>query len=647
MAKKVTPAKPQPVAVPLISSEPSQPAKWFPWLLFGLACALYLNTLQHQWAFDDFLVIQGNEFTQKGAAGIKDLVSQDFFNGVYGKEGGMELSGGRYRPLSLVMFALERQFFGDTPLPGHALNILFYGLTAIMLFRVLCQWFGETNAVPYIASLLFIAHPIHTEVVANIKSRDEIMAFLLLLVCLWALWKSLDERTGFWTGISVGSYFLALLAKESAFMYVPIFPFLLMIFGKQASFREAAIKSAPLWITAIGYYALRTAIVGSVSTVELNKDIMENPFVNSGFAERFGTISVILLKYLGLMVWPWPLSCDYSFAQIPFRTFSDPLAILGALLHLGALGYAAVKIWKGDLIALCIIMYFLPLFPTTNIVFNIGAPMGERFLYLPSFGLCILAAWGLAKLLKAEEWDVFKKSFLGLGALGVVVLAFAALTIKRNPDWYENMTLFEKDVQTSANSAKMQFYYGNALVVKYMAQPEKLKDKTLLAKAEVHLKKSFEINPKFHHAAYELGNCYDQAENGAEAKKWLEKTIALAPTHIKSHLMLGKVYGRYLNDADNSIKYLERYVNEYKQENSLGYQFLGTAYAIKGRLNEAETMLLKSIKMTPDNAESHQNLAVVYQQMADVAARNGDAAGQAKFLERSKTMGDKAASLRR
>ena len=183
-------------------------SKYGGWILVLLAFLLYSNTLGHKFAFDDSIVITDNTFTQKGIAGIPDLISRDFFEGVYGKDG-MELSGGRFRPLSLVCFAVENQAFGKVkelngqpvldekgqqlydynPALGHFLNILFYALSALLLFNLLSLWFSGTNGasvIPFVAGLIFVAHPIHTEVVANIKSRDEILAMLLLFGALYA-----------------------------------------------------------------------------------------------------------------------------------------------------------------------------------------------------------------------------------------------------------------------------------------------------------------------------------------------------------------------------------------------------------------------------------------------------------------------------
>ena len=187
-------------------TQTSEPQNAPLWLLFGLflfAFLLYANTLGHGYAFDDSIVIVENSFTKKGFAGIKDLATRDFFDGIYGDQN-MALSGGRYRPLSLVMFAVEYEFFGANPTVGHFLNVFFFALTVVLFFVLTRRWLAnfESSAVvaatvsATVAALLFAAHPIHTEVVANIKGRDEIMAMLLMLLSLLSLDKYLKTGAG-------------------------------------------------------------------------------------------------------------------------------------------------------------------------------------------------------------------------------------------------------------------------------------------------------------------------------------------------------------------------------------------------------------------------------------------------------------------
>src|SRR3982750_3652930 len=96
-----------------------------------LAFLLYGNTLFNQYALDDGMVLTDNKFVQKGISGIPDIISHDSFYGSIGDS--KNLTGGRYRPLSLVMYAVEVSFFGNNTSVHHFFNILFYALTCVVL----------------------------------------------------------------------------------------------------------------------------------------------------------------------------------------------------------------------------------------------------------------------------------------------------------------------------------------------------------------------------------------------------------------------------------------------------------------------------------------------------------------------------------
>ena len=168
-------------------AETTMPANYIKWIVFAFALLLYANTLDLKYALDDSLMITDNNFTKKGASGIKDILTNDAFVGFLGKNN--LLPGGRYRPLPQVMFAIEKEFFGFNPFVGHLINILLYAFTCMLLFIILNRLFinyKTTNwylGIPFTATMLFTAHPLHTEAVANIKGRDEILClFFCLLV---------------------------------------------------------------------------------------------------------------------------------------------------------------------------------------------------------------------------------------------------------------------------------------------------------------------------------------------------------------------------------------------------------------------------------------------------------------------------------
>jgi len=106
-------------------------------IIFVLTFLLYGNTIRNNYALDDLIVITENKFTIQGFDGIKSILTEDMFMGYYGN---MSLvQGSRYRPLSLVTFAIEYQFFKKNPHVGHFINILLFAFTGILIFMVLSK----------------------------------------------------------------------------------------------------------------------------------------------------------------------------------------------------------------------------------------------------------------------------------------------------------------------------------------------------------------------------------------------------------------------------------------------------------------------------------------------------------------------------
>ena len=612
--------------------------KFIGWFFAFLAAALYFNTLGHQYAFDDSIVITANSFTLEGFAGIGDLMTRDFFEGIYGEKG-MDLQGGRYRPLSLVLFAIEEQLFPGNPFIGHFMNLVFYALTGILLFRVLTNWLDKTEGgtvIAFITSLLFVCHPIHTEVVANIKSRDELLAFLLILVSLHGLYKFMKEKNRKWMFIALISFFLSMMSKENAFTYILLIPLSLFVLQK-ITLAKAFKYSIPFFAVGIFYVALRSymlykePVAGALVPLE-NPDIMENPFVGADFSIRFATIGVILLHYIMLLVYPHPMSSDYSFNQIPWVSFDDPSALIGWAFYIAIGIYAAIRIWKKDIIALSIVLYLAPLSLVVNILFNIGAPMADRFLYAPSFGFCLAIAFLLVKFSKVHNFEQLKKNIPMAVGLLIISILFCGKTIARNPDWYNNEALFSKDVKAAPNSAKIHYYYANTLLKKFLdkntqnSHSPSAEDLVLLDSSEAHFLRSYNINPKFHHATYNLGLINIHKKKPREALKWLEYTLTLQPHHGVSHEQLVRVYGELLNQPDKALEHLKIVLSTVEgQKNASNYQHYGIIMAMKGNITESENAFLKAANMAPGMAKScYQNLAGMFGNMASVAQNNGE-----------------------
>ena len=271
--------------------------KWIYILLFSLACLLYANTLRHEYAFDDAVAITENAFTQKGIQGIPDLFQKDLFAGIHGKD--LVLGGGRWRPLSLITFALEVQFFGNNPHISHLFNVLLYGLAVVILFMMLQKILPGKLLLNFLVTLLFIVHPVHTEVVANIKSRDELLSFIGLCLAIYWCFKFIESRRMKYLMYSCIAYILALTSKENGITLIALLPILLVYLANK-KWKESILTTTPYLAVAAIYLFIRWKMVGLAS--DKITSIIDNPFLDATVFEKYATIMAILGKYLLLLL---------------------------------------------------------------------------------------------------------------------------------------------------------------------------------------------------------------------------------------------------------------------------------------------------------------------------------------------------------
>src|SRR4051812_28179847 len=152
--------------------------RFYSLLIFAFSFLLYFNSVFNDYNMDDELVTQNHRLTSKGISAIPEIFSSPYYE---------DKSGYRYeyRPMVLVTFAIEHSLFGDHAGVSHFINVLLYSLLCCLLFRVLRKLFKNYNILfPLLITLLFAAHPVHTEVVASIKNRDEILSLLFGLLSL-------------------------------------------------------------------------------------------------------------------------------------------------------------------------------------------------------------------------------------------------------------------------------------------------------------------------------------------------------------------------------------------------------------------------------------------------------------------------------
>lgn len=296
----------------------SQP-KTAQWLIFAIACLIYANTIPNKWAIDDSIVIHQNTFVKRGVAGIGDIFSCDAFAGFYGRDVNA-LAGGRYRPLTPALFAVQAEVFAaaqkdanqelekdkegykikdltdKTWVPNvlHFFNMLWYGLLCLVMYRTLLLLFNprqeavhfKANFMALATTLLYAVHPLHTEAVANVKGLDEILAMLGALASLYAVLKvyqtssdpgAAQQKQQWWLGAAL-TYGLALFAKESALTFIAIIPLALWFFT-EASAKTIAKLMLPLMLPLVLFLGIRSAVLYPPNKGPVAEELMNDPFL--------------------------------------------------------------------------------------------------------------------------------------------------------------------------------------------------------------------------------------------------------------------------------------------------------------------------------------------------------------------------------
>ncbi|MBT3647794.1 MAG: hypothetical protein HN542_06090 [Flavobacteriales bacterium] len=544
---------------------------WHYLLVFCVAFSCFINTLNHDFVLDDKAIITQNQFTQKGFEGITDHFAHSYWYGLNGKD------QGNYRPLSGASFSIEQGLFGNTPLPFHLLNILFYSLLCVVLLKWLEQlgFFKPLWAV--IAVLLFAAHPLHSEVVANIKSRDEIYAFIFVVLSFIAFTNSLRKQNKPLLILSGVLFLASLLSKETTLSLLPVF---LILAIAEKNDRQTSIfsLSIPFAVTII-YLVIYLGVTDILLDQEYH--LFDNSLTQeaSGLSLFLSKIA-ILGRYLGLMLIPYPLRYDYSFNTIPLSDIGDPFLWLGIMVIIGALlltyiSLRGISAEKRTKILLFLGICTLPLIPVSNFLFLIGSTMAERFMFIPSFGvICIL-------LLSFDVPSVNKlPKSVPMVIGGSLIILLGVLTLNRNKAWSSDEDLFANDLKVLSNNAK---------------------------------------------AHHNLANIYERHGNEAadEATKrtYYEGAISLIEKAETIHPVpefykqLGGLYGN-VQRWDGSIKALNSYLELFPNEVAVLNQ-LGMAYGISGDLNSAQKVFKRSFELNPNDVQVCINLGKTYGMLGD------------------------------
>ena len=654
-------------------------------LILVLSFLLYGNTLRHNYTQDDAIVIYDNMFVTKGIKGIPGILKYDTFYGFFKEEGKANLvAGGRYRPFTLMMYALEVQLFaplkkdanGNTVLDqdgdvvydpnqngelnavkfvGHFMNVLLFGLTGFMLYLVLLellQALPRKSMIYYLTigcTLLFLAHPIHTEVVANIKGRDEIVTLLGSLAALYYSLLAFRQNKLLYNLLAGVFFFIGLLAKENAITFLGVVPIAYWFF-KETDLKTIAVQLAPFAIAAVVFIGIRGAVLnqnqgaGQSIVNAAPTELMNNPFLkieNNQYVpfstgEKLATITYTLGKYVQLLIFPHPLTHDYYPRHVDRMSWGNWQVLLSLLIHLGLLGYGLFALftsktgdsdWTKRAIGFGVLFYLGTLLLVSNIIFPIGTNMAERFLFMPSVGFCFVLAYLIYQLMERLGNKPYWKS--ALIAVSVISALYSIKTIMRNTVWKNNFILFTTDIAVSQNSAKLRNSVGGELVETYKNDPNETLRNNMLTEAIGHLQEAVRIHPNYKNAYLIMGNAYNYLQQYESSIAAYQNALRIDPSYEQATQNMGityrdagKYYGEQKQDLAKAVSNLNEAYKILGDEDPEVIRLLGVAYGMAGQNDKAISFFLKLTQLQPNNPNAFWNLANAYRFAGDVQKEN-------------------------
>ncbi|MBN1558150.1 MAG: tetratricopeptide repeat protein [Lentisphaerae bacterium] len=457
----------------------------------GLAAfAVQARALLCGFVYDDHVDIRAVDavFT---AGGWKDLL----FSG----------SAELYRPAKYLSYHLDWLVWGWRPFGFHATSLLLHAIVAVLVWRLLYRVLrGRAGATA--GALWFALHPVHVEAVTWVSARGSLLCAAAVLGLAW-LYLSAGRRRGgwFWAGWTVLSG-LAVFSREDALMFPAALIVMELWVRRERGERPRAVARRLVPCLAVfglaaGVYLLqRFRIVDSVS---------QGAWPH-GVTGLVSTLPVILVRYLGNLVYPVTLAADLPVDYAAGFGWMFSLATLVAA-GLGVL-ILMPRALPGPL-RFGLVWFVIFLIPVLGIV-PINQPMADRFLYLPSAGIALLLAWAVRRVGRVRVWV----RVLCWAALALWLAALAGRTWAYTGVWRTDRSLWTH-VRT-VNPASYRAWNNLAVLANNRGD---------WAEAAALARQALERRPDYPSAWIALGYALAGMGEPDEAESWYRRALSAVP----------------------------------------------------------------------------------------------------------------------
>lgn len=591
------------------------------WLAALAAALAFANSVGNDFAYDDRLIIAGNEDIQSLET-LPGTLAKPYWPNAHGRELGL------WRPVSTWVYGLQWALWDGEPAGFHLVNVLLNSVAAALVVLLLGELLPVAAAL--LGGLVFAVHPVHAEAVANVVGMAELLSgTLYLAACLIAI--RCRGTMGAGRVLLVAGLFLAaVLAKESAVTLPGA------IFLTDAARRNLRIDQLPAYLVerwplyavlavTIGLvFAARMAVLGTVAD---SYPPMGAEILAAGEVSRIWTVLGTWPEVFRLLFFPLDLSADYTPQVIPIAFGWTARSVCGLVLGLGALFIAAWS-WRrrpvspgrlsAGAVGFGVLWFVITCLPTSNLLFLAGVLLAERTLFLPSVGFAAGVGWLLVQLHREHPR-------IGTVVIAVGLALLCCRTIVRNPTWHDNATVFATLLRERPESGRAQWVSGDV----YMARGDYVRGLAAYRRAVGMVGGSYTLLAEIGRRLAAEG--FDAAAEHVLRRAWRDRPeFGLAPS------LLAVMYDRQerwilAEDASRAAVSVE-------PDNAVQWHLLARSLAGQARIEEAAEARRRVVRAGEDRLEQ-------WKWLAELELLAGDTARAISSLDSARVRADTAAQL--
>jgi len=581
--------------------------KKYSWIIVILTFVIYGNSINNEYALDDNIVVEGNQMVAKGISGIPEIITSRYSTD--------KKQTYDYRPLVLISFAIEKQFFSKLPEKqslkekkaknkltqaniSHFINILLYVLLCIILFQLLLKIMPTYHILfPFLITIVFLVHPLHTEVVCSLKNRDELLMMIgmLLSINYFINYATTTQLKHLFLGIFFTLF--ALFSKNNAMALIALVP--LFLYFIKVKPKYIIISYVIMILLYLGFNNFQKLILPTTQVRIF--EYFENPLMHEDWSmKRISAALYCSWFYLEMLIFPRNLSFYYGYNQIPIATWGY-WQVWASLLFYGSIGVFGVYTFiKRRIEGLAIIFWIGLMMGVNNFLILLPGIVADRFAFAFSLGFCILLVWLFFRIFKLNpESENNGKIVIPNGlmwSLLFILTIYSVRSITRNPDWHDYLTLFESDIEHLPESAKAHALISNTLypmlaleAQKNPNNPEIQKD---VQKIIYHYKESIRVDSNYTTSINNLGSVYvNFLRDYPTAIRYCTKAVEQDSNYLEAHFNLAFSYQNSLNYDKALYHYLK--VIEINPDYNKAYDLINSLLKKHDKTNEGIQALIE------------------------------------------------------